>query len=180
MISRLSDAYFVRALRETDIHGPYPLWFQDQEICRYNSHGKFFKSEQYFRDYISSLNREDRVVWAVCHDDDGHIGNISLQGLSFVNRSAEFAVMMGDRRHWGKGVATLAGRALCDHGFRKLNLHRIGCGTSADNIGMQRLAAALGMQLEGRRRAALFLEGRWVDILEFGMLCEEFLSGRSS
>lgn len=178
MICQLSQEYYVRALAESDLQGPYPLWFQDLEVCRYNGHGKFFKTEQYFRDFLRSLDREDRVVWAICHNDDGHIGNISLQGISVINRSAEFAVMMGDRRHWGKGVATLAGRALCDHGFRRLNLHRIGCGTSANNVGMQKLAGALGMQLEGTRRSALFLEGEWVDILEYGVLRDEFLAGQ--
>lgn len=178
MIRRLNDQYFVRALTEDDLKGPYPLWFQDQEVCRYNGHGKFFKTEQYFRDFLRSLDREDRVVWAIAHVTDGHIGNISLQGISLVNQSAEFAIMLGDRRHWGKGVSTLAGEALCDHGFRRLNLHRIGCGTSADNIGMQKLALRLGMQLEGTRRSALFLEGRWVDILEYGVLRDEFLSSR--
>lgn len=178
MICRLNDDYYVRALAESDLQGPYPLWFQDQEVCRYNGHGKFFKTEQYFRDFLRSLDREDKVVWAVCHTTDGHIGNISLQHISLINRSAEFAVFLGDRRHWGKRVGAMAGRALCDHGFRRLNLHRIGCGTSSDNIGMQKLAAALGMRHEGTRRSALFLEGRWVDILEYGVLRDEFLANQ--
>ncbi|MBM3670542.1 MAG: GNAT family N-acetyltransferase, partial [Actinobacteria bacterium] len=98
MIAQLSDEYYVRALEERDLQGPYPAWFQDQEVCRFNSHGKFLKTEQYFRDFLKALDREDRVVWAMCHRTDGHIGNISLQGLSFINRSADFAILLGDRR----------------------------------------------------------------------------------
>jgi len=177
MIAQLSDEYYVRALEERDLQGPYPAWFQDQEVCRFNSHGKYFKTEQYFRDFLKALDREDRVVWAMCHRTDGHIGNISLQGLSFINRSADFAILLGDRRHWGRGVATLAGRALLTHGFSRLNLYRVGCGTAATNLGMQKLARALGMQEEGRRRSALFLEGAWVDVLEYGVLRDEFEMG---
>lgn len=180
MILRLNDQYYVRALSEKDVDGPYPLWFQDQDVNRHNGHGKFFKTEQYFRDFIRSLDREDKVVWAICHDTDGHIGNISLQGISTIHRSAEFAILLGDRRHWGKGVSALAGQALCDHGFRRLNLHRIGCGTAAGNTGMQKLAARLGMRHEGTRRSALFLEGEWVDILEYGVLRDEFLASRTT
>jgi RimJ/RimL family protein N-acetyltransferase len=40
---------------------------------------------------------------------------------------------------------------------------------------MQRLANQLGMVEEGRRRHHLFLEGQWVDMLEYGVLKDEFL-----
>ena len=174
MIYELSDGYFVRALCESDLAGPYPTWFEDQEVCKYNSHGKFARNSEWFRSFYEAANRDDRVVWAICHRDDGHIGNISLQEMSFVNRNAEFAILIGDGRHRGKSVGTYAGHALLQHGFEKLNLERIYCGTAATNIGMQRLALQLGMVEEGRRRNHLFLEGQRVDMLEYGILKSEF------
>lgn len=174
MIYKLSKDYFVRPLAEDDLDGPYPGWFEDQEVCRYNSHGKFFKTKAHFREYVTALNKENRIVWAVCHVTDGHIGNISLQGISCINRTAEFAIILGDKRHWGCGVGLLAGRALLQHGFNKLNLERIYCGTAATNEGMKKLAVAMGMVLEGTRRRHMFLAGSWVDVLEYGILREEF------
>ncbi len=174
MIYRLSDDYFVRGLRESDVDGPYPSWFEDQEVCRFNSHGKFARSEEYFRRYVRSLNEVDSVVWAICHREHGHIGNISLQAISPLNRNAEFAVILGDRRHWGSGVGRLAGRQLLAHGFGKLGLERVYCGTAATNTAMRKLAAALDMREEGVRRHHLFLEGQWVDVVEFGVLRTEF------
>jgi len=174
MIYELSKDYFVRSLTEADLDGAYPGWFEDQEVCRYNSHGKFFKTRSYFKGYVDALNRDDRVVWAICHVDDGHIGNISLQDISTINRTAEFAILLGDKRHWGKGVGLLAGRRLLDHGFNKLNLERIYCGTAATNDGMKKLAKVMGMILEGTRRQHFFLEGCRVDMLEYGILRAEF------
>ena len=173
MIYQLRDGYFVRPLAALDLDGPYPAWFEDQEICRYNSHGKFFPTRAALLAYIEN-DATDRVVWAICDGNQTHVGNVSLQHISFVNRSAEFAILIGDRAHWGKGVATAAGRSLLAHGFFKLNLHRVHCGTAAANIGMVRLAAALGMREEGRRRQALYLEGEWIDVVEFGVLRDEF------
>lgn len=177
MIYRLSGDYFVRPLMEADLDGPYPTWFEDLEVCRFNSHAKFPKNEDYFREYVRSVNREDRVVWAVCHTADGHIGNVSLQGLSFINRNAEFAIFMGDKRHWGTGAATLAAKTIVEHGFRKLNLMRIYCGTAASNEGMKKLARVLRMKHEGTRRSHLFLDGAWVDVMDFGILRSEFING---
>jgi len=170
MIYRIGESYFVRPLLEADLDGPYPSWFEDQEVCRYNSHGKYPRTQAYFRSFLDSLNGEDKLVWAICHDVDGHIGNISLQGISAINRHAEFAVLLGDRRHWRKGVSQIAGRRLIEHGFQKLNLVRIFCGTAATNLGMQKLALSLGFREEGRRKAHLYLEGEWVDVVEFGLL----------
>lgn len=174
MIYELSSEYFVRPLTESDIDGPYLSWFEDQEVCRFNSHGKFFKTREHFREYLAALNREDRVVWAICHKTDGHVGNVSLQAISLVNRTAEFAILLGDKRHWHKGLGPLAGRRLLEHGFNKLNLERVYCGTAATNEGMKKLALALGMTLEGTRRKHLFLEGGRVDVLEYGVLRSEF------
>lgn len=174
MIYQLSGQYFVRLLRESDLEGAYPSWFEDQEICSYNSHGKFFKTMGYFRSYLADLDREDQVVWAICHQADGHIGNISLQGISFINRNADFAVLLGDKRHWGKGIAREAGIKLFYHGFCKLNLERIYCQTAASNVSMQSLAKKLGMVEEGCRRSHLYLDGNWQDMIEFGILRHEF------
>ena len=179
MIYRLDADYYVRGLQASDIDGPYPSWFEDQETTTYNSHGKFPKTREYFRDFVAGLDREDRVVWAICHEKDGHIGNVSLQNLSFINPTAEFAILLGDRRHHGAGVATLASRKLVEHGFHKLNLERIYCGTAATNGGMKKLAISLGMTLEGTRRAHLFLDGAWVDVLEYGVLRLEFERARA-
>jgi ribosomal-protein-alanine N-acetyltransferase len=170
MIYQLNEHYFARSLELSDIDGPYFSWFEDQEVCKFNSHGKFFKTKEYFRSLINTLDREDQVTWALCHNQDGHVGNICLQAISFVNRNAEFAVIIGDRRHWRSGLGKLAGAQLIRHGFYKLNLERIYCGTASTNIGMQNLALSLGFQEEGRRRAHLYLEGAWVDMVEYGVL----------
>lgn len=179
MKGRLSDEYFVRALRESDVDGPYPGWFEDPEVCRFNSHGKFQKSLESFRAYVRSLDRGEHVVWAICHDRDGHIGNISLQGISWLHRSAELAIIIGERRHWGRGVGILAGRHLLEHGFQRLNLHRIQCGTPSGNLAMCRLALSLGMTEEGRCRDTFFLEGEWHDLVLFGILHAEYLRLRA-
>jgi RimJ/RimL family protein N-acetyltransferase len=174
MIYELNNEYFVRPLAEEDLDGAYPKWFENQDVCRYNSHGKFFKTKAYFKKYLDDINKEDRVVWAICHATDGHIGNVSLQEISLINRTAEFAILLGEKRHWRKGLGLLASRRILEHGFNQLNLERIYCGMAATNEGMKKLALAMGMSLEGTRRQHLFLDGSRIDMLEYGILQSEF------
>lgn len=174
MIYQLSESYYVRPLIENDIEGPYSTWFQDQEVCQYNSHGKLFKNKEYFREYIAQINSPNHVVWAMCYQEDHkHIGNISLQRISWIDRTAELAIILGDKQHWGRGVGRLAARELLRHGFNKLNLERVYCGTAGTNSAMQALALSLGMILEGTQRGHIFLDGDRVDCLFYGILKDE-------
>ncbi|WP_372763556.1 GNAT family N-acetyltransferase [Litorivivens sp.] len=175
MIYRLSAEYFVRVFDEADLDGPYPLWFQDQEVCSYNGHGKFFYSREALKSFALTANSERQIVWAICHGKDGHIGNISLQNISSINRVGELAILIGAKSHWGAGVGHLAGMVLLRHGFQKLGLEKIYCGTADCNTGMKKLALSLGMQHEGTRRSHVFLNGKREDVVEYGVLRTEFL-----
>jgi RimJ/RimL family protein N-acetyltransferase len=102
--------------------------------------------------------------------NDKHIGNISLQSINWVDRNAEIAFLLGEIDYMGKGVMFEAGKLLIQHSFNSLNLHRIYCGTSSDNIGMQKLALKLGMFQEGIRKESIFKKGKYFDIIEYGIL----------
>lgn len=173
-----TDRIGVRGLSREDLQGNYPHWFNDMEVCRHNSHGVYPKSMEELAAFIDSL-RSDRskIVWAVIEKESGrHIGNVSLQNINFINRNAEFAVLMGEKAYWGKGIAHEAARLLVLHGFNKLNLHRVYCGTAASNSGMQRLADSLHMSREGVRRQALYLDGEYIDVWEYGVLRDDFMA----
>jgi len=63
---------------------------------------------------------------------------------------------------------------IVQYGFQRLNLHRIYCGTIQGNKGMMKLAAKLKMKEEGKRREAIYKNGSYLDIHEYGILRSEF------
>jgi len=166
------ETIVLRLLNENDITGNYAHWLNDPEITTYNSHGRFPMTIDKLRDFVkSAYTSNTSLVLAVCDKQTGiHIGNISLQAISWVDRSAEIAFLLGEKNYWGKGVMQEAGKLMIEHGFGALNLHRIHCGTSSDNVGMQKLAEKLGMQKEGVRKDAIFKNGKYYDIVEYGII----------
>jgi [ribosomal protein S5]-alanine N-acetyltransferase len=166
----------LRPLSLAHLDGPYVGWLNDPEVCAHNSHHVFPYSAAEGRAYIESVSRDEHnMVLAIEDKESGkHIGNISLQKIDPVARSAEYAILVGDRDYWGKGVASEASRLLIAHGFSALNLHRIYCGTSSENVAMQKLAAKLGFTEEGRRREAHFKNGTYQDTIEYGVLESEW------
>lgn len=163
---------YLRALDEKDIDGNYRFWLNDPEIIQFNSHGRFPVTPEKLLAFVqSSIQSSTALVLAVIDmATDKHIGNISLQGISWIDRNAEIAFLLGEKEFWGKGVMQEAGELLIHHAFSALNLYRIHCGTSSDNKGMQKLAEKLGMQQEGVRKEAIFNNGVYHDIIEYGLL----------
>lgn len=165
----------LRALLLQDLTLNYLQWLNDEEVCRNNSHAIFPNTEAKVQAYFDSLHGQSQVVLAIIHTESGrHIGNVALQQINWVSRNAEFAILLGDREYWSGGFGTEAARLIVQYGFQRLNLHRIYCGTLESNDAMKKLALKLCMKEEGLRRDAIYKDGAFRNITEYGVLKSEF------
>jgi len=171
----IGESVYLRGIEERDLTGELFQWFNDAETCRYNGHGTFPNTERRMRERFEEAEAgRDIVVFAIiARATETHVGNVSLQGIDWIARSAEIAFLIG-REHGGKGYGYDAGRLVLTYAFDRLHLTRVHCGTSAENIPMQKLAEKLGMVREGVRRNALYKWGKYVDIIEYGLLRDEW------
>ncbi|MCB0716357.1 MAG: GNAT family N-acetyltransferase [Chitinophagaceae bacterium] len=162
----------LRPLNEKDIDGNYRYWLNDSEITKYNSHGRFPMVPEKLLEYVQYASQSNAalVLAVVDLEKNIHIGNISLQHINWIDSNAEIAFLLGEKEYWGKGLMLEAGKLMLQHGFGTLNLHRIYCGTSSENTGMQKLAAKLGMVKEGIRKEAIYNNGNYYDIIEYGLI----------
>jgi RimJ/RimL family protein N-acetyltransferase len=170
----------LRTLCAKDAEGNYVSWFNDAETCRHNSHHLFPYYKGDAIKYIENVNRtkKDLVLAIIDKKRKTHIGNVSLQKIDYVGRNAEFAIILGEAKYRGKGFAKEAATLILEHGFSALNLHRIYCGTSDDNIPMKNMALSLGMKEEGRRVEAMYKDGSFKDVVEYGILRKNFIKSR--
>jgi ribosomal-protein-alanine N-acetyltransferase len=168
----------LRPVMEKDLNDNYLQWLNDEQVCAFNSHAIFPNTEQKMRSYFDSLKNQDRnlVLAIIDNYTEKHIGNVSLQNINWVSRNAEFAILLGDKEYWGKGYGEEAAVLIVEYGFNRLNLHRIYCGTIEGNKGMVKLAAKLKMKEEGLRREAIYKNGQYRDIYEYGVLRTEYFN----
>ena len=126
-------------------------------------------------------NRDDEVLWAIAGKKGGRcIGHVGLYKIDPRVRKAEFAILLGDRRWWGKGVGRSATVAMLDWGFDQLNLHRISLSVLATNQRAIRLYRDLGFREEGLLRDEQFRDGKYVNVLLMSLLEKEWRSGKRS
>ena len=189
-----TDRLIVRPFTKEDIQGNYQNWWTDTEVTKYNSHGLFPYTKNQMLSFLERLESSSDIVWAVIVKERGkdlnhpentiynadenlyyfHIGNISLQNINWIYRSAEFACIFGEKEYWGKGYCTEAAKLLFEHGFKKLGLHRIWTGTAETNIGMRSVAVKLKMASEGVFLDGMFLDGQFVNVHTYGVLDKEW------
>jgi RimJ/RimL family protein N-acetyltransferase len=172
----VGDKIVLRGLREADLSGNYFRWFDDAEVTRWNSHHRLPNTKDRMESFFRRMggSQSDLVLAIELRATHEHVGNIALHGIQWVDSTAEFGIIIGERIAWGKGVGKEASVLLLRHAFDELNLHRVYCGTSEDNEGMRALARFMGMVEEGRRREAMWKRGRYRDIIEYGVLRGEF------
>ena len=171
----------LRRLEEEDVSGGYCTWLNDKTACQYNSHHRFPVSKRSLLDYVHEVgDSTDTIVFAIIDKEDNtHIGNISLQQIDLIDRSAEIAFLIGAYDKWGKGYATAAGRLLIDHAFRAIGLHRVFFGTSERNTGMQKVGEKLGFVKAGTYRDAIYKDGRYWDVFFYDLLDSDWKGGES-
>ena len=167
-----SDALYLRLLTTQDITEVYLEWLNDAETNEYTSRYRFPLDLSNIGEYIKDSINEKRMVFAIClfGNKDIHIGNIVLQEIDWINRSAELAIIIGDKRYKGKGYGSDACRLLVAHAFNRLNLHRIWLGTPEKNLPMIKTATKLGMELEGVFKDAFYCQEGYIKVNRYAII----------
>lgn len=73
-----------------------------------------------------------------------------------------------------KGYGSEAINWVLDWAFKYANVHKVEIGAVSYNDRAAHLYEKLGFKPEGRRRHVVFVNRQWYDIIEFGMLEDEW------
>ncbi|MCB2377238.1 GNAT family N-acetyltransferase [Hymenobacter sp. BT635] len=102
------------------------------------------------------------------------IGYAGLSGISRVNRSGEYFILLGEKRYWGQGIGTVVTQQVVSRGFQDLGLNRIMLTVSEPNEGGVKAYLRAGFQVEGRLRKACYRHYAYHDKLVMSVLREEW------
>ena len=120
-------------------------------------------------------SREDEVLWIIADpDEDRCLGHVGLYKIDHRVRSAEYAILLGDKSWHGRGIGKAVTRFVVDYGFSMLNLNRIALSVLASNQRARRLYAASGFQEEGALRQAQYKDDAYQDMVLMALLREEY------
>ena len=102
------------------------------------------------------------------------IGGCSFFAVETPARTALLGIWLG-KPYWDGGLGTDAVRTLCRFGFDHMNLQRIELDVFATNPRAKRAYEKVGFVVEGTRRRAQFVRGRYVESHVMSLLAEELV-----
>jgi len=168
----------LRALTESDIPSLVAWWNRpewaglQQRIIKPRPDGPI---EEMFRNWSANKPLGDSGFSIVSNDSGELFGHLTLYGASLPERRASFAILIGPD-HVGHGIGPKATQLALSYGFRELGLNRIELHAWAFNTRAIRAYEKAGFTIEGRRREAVFHDGRFHDELMMSVLARDYLT----
>ena len=165
---------YLRELRSED-RNEYFNWINDRKLVNFNSsfrpvswseHCQWFES-------IASQN-ETHIFSIISKKDDVLIGSCSLRNIFQQAKNAELQIRIGVQYYRNKGYGTSAIKLLLQFGFLDLNLKRIYLNVFSNNLAAIKSYEKVGFIKEGLKRKAVFIEGKYLDVLMMSILDSEY------
>lgn len=105
---------------------------------------------------------------------EAYIGQLNLDSIDWKNRVGRIGIVIGDPEHLGLGYGTEAMRLLIRFAFREMNLNRLELDVYDFNDRAYRCYLNCGFKEEGRLRERQYKNGRYVDVIQMGLLKSEW------
>jgi len=133
------------------------------------------QEENWFVGMLKRPEEEQPLVIEIRSEDEWEmVGNCGVHSIDWRCRMATLGIFIGEKENWNQGYGTEVMRLLIKHGFDTLNLNRLSLEVFENNIGAIRCYEKAGFVLEGRKRQAMYKDGRYLDILMMSVLREEY------
>ena len=162
--------------KEEFITEKYLYWLSDVEVTKYLDVSNYHQTKDTITKYIDRFNNSENYIFAiVIKEINNHIGNITLQNINWVHKFATEGIMIGDKKYWKDGYGTEARSLLLEFAFNDLNLNRIVSSAFVDNVAGLKSNSKLGYKEEGLLRNHMILDGQYSDVIQQGILKEDFM-----
>ncbi len=174
----MGQKLYLRPLEESDIGPEYVNWLNDHDVTRYMGTGRFPSTKESIRKFLSRFENSttDLALAIIDREQNQHIGNVTLNHINWIDRTADTGLMIGRKEFWGKGYAYEAWRLILTYAFSQLGLRKVVAGAVVENVASVGTLRKLGFKLEGTFREEVLVDGKPCDTARFGLLRREFQS----
>ncbi len=152
-------------------------WINDPQIRPYMLTIRPFddQGQQHWFETLDRRTVPTSLIFAiVLNEANRFIGTTGFVQIDWLNRNAETGSLIGEKDCWGQGYGTEAKHLLLEYGFDTLGLHRVNSRTFAYNERSARHLIRNGFREEGRLKQGVFRQGRFHDILLYGLLAADW------
>lgn len=151
-------------------------WMNDFEITDYiNNSSMLFSYESEKEWVIASAKKSSPGNFNIIDLETNElIGSVGVDNIKDVSRSAVLGIFIGNDKYRSNGYGTEAIKLLLEYGFKYLNLHSIKLTVLDVNARAYKCYIKCGFKETGRDREAMYLNGKYHDVIHMDILESEF------
>ena len=180
----LKSRTFIRRAEREDLD-KVVAWMEDPVFLR-NLYGDPTRSPKQIRDHIVSVlgrstgqSAPGCLYMIIADPDNGPIGLLSLQNISWRNRSCSVDLYIGHKDLRNGLTAGITFYRAMEYCFDELNFHRVAAFIYAFNSPSWRIFEKIGAKRELVLREHVSREGKMYDMYVYGLLRSEFEAFRT-
>ncbi len=164
---------YLKKLKE--VTPEYLEFINDPETCKYLHAGRKKHSKKELEIFLKQAN-DDILINNVfgLYKCKTHVGNLKLSKYQLKDNIIEIGWLIR-KNNWGQGLGTMAGIALCNYAFEKLQVRKIELGVVAENEGAVHIYKKIGFKVEGRIRESFYLDGKYLNTIRMGIFKNELV-----
>ena len=125
--------------------------------------------------FTSIIGQNNNLRLIIDVNEIGVAGMCSLTCIDWKNRVAECNIkLINNPKVRNKGIGQKSYVALIKYAFEELQLSRLEANILENNIASNRLHEKIGWKKEGIKRQAIFKNGKYHDVIIYGILRSEY------
>ncbi len=158
----------------------YLKWMRDYDVIKTLNLLSYVEkqvSAEELIDYCKTMDLADNILFFALfvRESNDFVGTVKIGKIDLELLTADVGIMIGEKQHWGKGLAQDSLHAVCKYLFDNRQLRKLTCGLMAINPAMEIVFKKLGFQVEGRFRKADYYEDQYIDHIYMGCFKDEFI-----
>ncbi|QQE13496.1 GNAT family N-acetyltransferase [Planctomycetota bacterium] len=171
-----TDRLVIRQFSEADAPKVFEM-LSDEEIAR-NAGAPWPYEMKHATGWISMhddlFKKGETLPYAIeVKDTEELIGCVSLNNMYTPNGPGDLGFWLG-RNYWGNGYATEAAKCMIEIGFQTLGLNKVYTFCLSGNVGSEHVLKKCGLIREGVLRQQMPRGGKFIDMIYYGILREEW------
>lgn len=183
MPRRLGTRIMLREYRRDDL--PWiRQWVNDPEVVSYLSdiflYPHAMESTELYLESMLEGRSDSRGFVIADLTTEAYIGQVNLDSIDWKNRVGKIGIVIGSTDHMGLGLGTEAMKLLVDFAFLEMNLNRLELEVYDFNERAIRSYLKCGFKEEGRLRERLYKHGRYLDVIQMGILKSDWKAGAAT
>jgi len=168
----------LRALREEDWEAHYYNRFDTPARrlleCAVELPPTFAEAKHFTETFSNFSIAHGRIMFSIEDLHGEYVGGANINSIDEKNGTFSIGIQV-DRDHRGKGVGTRAIRILLKYAFFERRLNKFNDYVLEGNEPSAAMMRKLGCVQEGVRRKVIYTNGKYLDLILFGLTKDEFV-----